>query len=88
MSIHLLTVPKEEEHELIFTRLCRWKTGNVYVGDWQDGIAHGHGSFSYNIGPRKGEEYKERIQIPLMLSFALIVITKCAEDFECCIRLF
>ena len=41
----------------------------MYVGDWQDGIAHGHGSFSYNIGPRKGEEYKERIQIPLMLTF-------------------
>ena len=41
----------------------------MYVGDWQDGIAHGHGSFSYNIGPRKGEEYKERIQISLMLTF-------------------
>ena len=48
---------------LILRVLChRWKTGNVYVGDWQDGIAHGHGSFSYNTGPRKGEEYKEREQ--------------------------
>ena len=58
--------------------LHRWKTGNVYVGDWQEGIAHGHGSFSYANGPRRGEEYKERERQWISLMFKQKLLdTKC-----------
>ena len=35
----------------------RWANGNLYEGDWEDGVAMGHGEFTYGEGSRQGERY-------------------------------
>ena len=29
-----------------------WTNGDIYIGDWRDGVPHGHGEFQYGVeGP-------------------------------------
>ena len=26
-----------------------WTNGDIYIGDWRDGVPHGHGEFQYGV---------------------------------------
>ena len=35
-----------------------YASGNKYVGEWKDGIMHGHGTFTYSNGDKYVGEWK------------------------------
>ena len=37
--------------------IFHWINGDKYIGDWRDGVPHGHGEFNYGSEEKAGERY-------------------------------
>ena len=44
------------EHLKLRVSFFPWTNGDVYTGDWRDGVPQGHGEFDYG-GEKDGERY-------------------------------